>query len=109
MARRSFIPPKRYKPSIMRLLGTLTGTGTVEVDGKERGPINYSIDVHINDATRKKWAYGVAGGDLKALTTAFNAGSAVLHLQNGGTVNVLVTKISMRVADLSVKGLVPGF
>jgi hypothetical protein len=46
---------------------------------------------------------------MKALTAAFNTGSAVLHLQGGGTVKILVTKISMRVADLTVMGVVPGF
>lgn len=58
----------------MKHLGSLTGTGTVDVKGVAAGNIEYSIDVWLDERNQKMSAGGSAKGDMNAFNKAFNAG-----------------------------------
>jgi hypothetical protein len=93
----------------MKHLGSLTGTGTVDVKGVAVGDIEYSIDVWLDERNQSKSARGSAQGDMNALTKAFNAGGGSLNLESGGALDIIVIKLGVNGADLTVSGAVPGF
>ncbi|MET4041771.1 hypothetical protein ABIC03_003462 [Bradyrhizobium sp. RT6a] len=92
----------------MKHLGSLQGTGRVEVKGLDVGAIDYSIDVWLDNRQRKS-AEGRAEHGINALMAAFNAGTAQLHLERSGTVDIIVTKLGVHGAEFKVSGPVPGF
>lgn len=93
----------------MKHLGSLTGTGTVDVKGVAAGNIEYSIDVWLDERNQKMSAGGSAKGDMNAFNKAFNAGGGRLNLESGGAVDFIITKFGVNGAELNITGPVPGF
>ncbi len=93
----------------MKHLGELSGAGRIEVKGMPVGSVEYSIDVWLDEQARRKSADGSAQGDMGAIAKAFNAGTAQLFLEGGGSVHIIITKIGVHGAELQISGPVPGF
>ncbi len=90
-------------------LGTIEGHGQIIVGGNDLGEVGYSISVFrprfVNEAR------GYITGPPKVLHAALQAGGAVLTLEDGETVNIIVTQFTMpgERAQIKVSGPVPWF
>ena len=90
-------------------LGTIRGRAAIAASDNELGEVGYSITVFRPRFVTE--AHGYITGPSKVLQTAMQAGGAVLTLEGGQTVSVIVTHFSMQEgrADIMVSGPVPGF
>jgi hypothetical protein len=93
----------------MAVLGTLRGFGSIGLGQENFGEVGYSITVR--QPRRLKVAEGYITGDPEILRKAFLSPGAVLTLENGETVNVLIEQLppSADGAPIVVNGPVPGF
>ena len=93
----------------MTHLGTIEGYGQIFAASKDLGEVGYSISVF--QPRFMKEAHGYITGPPKVLREAFQAGGAILALEDGKTVDVIVTNYTMPGdrADITVYGRVPGF
>lgn len=94
---------------MMRLLGSLNGSGILSVKGNVLGTIDYTIDIRGDDHLQIQSSEGTAAGDYRLLREALDACSAVLHLQSGATVEIVMTEASRFGGEFRVLGPVPGF
>ena len=90
-------------------LGTIRGRATITASDNELGKVGYSISVFRPRFVTE--GHGYIMGPSEALQTAMQAGGVVLTLEDGETVSVIVTHVSMQEdrADIMVSGPVPGF
>lgn len=94
----------------MSVLGTLEGTGTLLVLGQRFDDIPYNVVV--TQSRQLKQASGtVTFPSISVGMTAFEAGSAVLQLRGGKTIDIIVTRFSPpnMEAEIVVSGAVPGY
>ncbi len=93
----------------MTHLGTIEGYGQIIAGSNDLGEVGYSISVF--QPRFMKEARGYITGPNKVLHAILQAGRVILALENGKTVDVIVTNYTMPGdrADITVYGRVPGF
>lgn len=94
----------------MAHLGTIEGHGQIIAGGNDLGVVDYSIAVFQSGSMRE--ARGYITGPEKVLIAASMAGGAILQLEGGRTVDVLVSvgaSGNSNRAHITVSGPVPGF
>jgi hypothetical protein len=94
----------------MSVLGTLEGNGTLLVLDKRYDDIPYAIIVTQRGLIKQ--AIGtITFPSITVGNAAFQAGSAILQIKGGNTVDLIVTRFGPpnMVAEVAVSGPVPGF
>ena len=90
----------------MTYLGSVSGTGRLIVKGQEPAEISYEI--HGYRPKRLPTFNGFINGDPVAIGKAFNAGSAILILEDGFEAPILVTRMGNGPFSIQVNANVPG-
>ena len=90
----------------VKLLGVLRGAGKLQ-DGKRKSEVTYQIDVYgggpyINGA-------GVLYGAIRPAKREDGAPHAVLTLEDGGEVAVIITGVDEDGVDIETRGPIPGY
>jgi hypothetical protein len=93
----------------MQRIGVLEGRGQVEVSGDPAGVVDYTITIWREPGGMKSADGAASERSGNPLAKAFNAGTAILHLDNGGTVKFAVTLLNGEHAQIQISGPVPGF
>ena len=91
----------------MRYLGTLMGSGSVSF-GVETSKVKYEISVF--EGSRGKSASGQLTADSRTFLGIMNTpGLAKLHLEGGGSVDFVISKLSVPSdrAEIQVSGPIP--
>ena len=93
----------------MRHLGTLSGTGQARIGDELVGPIGYTIRVYRD--RNLKDGRGEITAEEPAIHKIFEAGSAILELEGGGSVEILVSHwdVMSGTADIRTSGPIPGY
>lgn len=96
---------RRGKQSV-KLLGVLRGAGSLQ-DGRRKTAVTYQIDVYgggpyVNGA-------GVLYGAIRPTKREDGAPMAILTLEDGGAVSVLITGVDEDGVDIETRGAIPGY
>ncbi len=93
----------------MQHVGSLTGLGYVRIGEERVGPVHYTIRVY--QERYLKDGRGKIKGESAVLHKIINAERAVLELEEGGTVTILIHRwdVLRDRADIRTSGPIPGF
>ncbi len=91
----------------MTYLGSLRGTGRVLIDGEDIGGASYEIRVYRTK--HRKEARGRIDADISTIQRFIEANGAVLQLEDGQTLQILLERWQGNAVEIVVSGPVPGF